>query len=731
MKIWIVLLVILSPINSIGSSIDLDTIQFFHLTQSNGLRNKYIESSIEDPYGFYWFGHRRGGGLTRWDGYKFKSFYVNDQNPTSLLSNDILYLYVDDYNQLWIATNQGVNRYDIEKDLFVNYNRINGSTEGLTSDFSEPIVQDLNGNLWIGGSFGLNKYDREVDTFSHYFVPPITDRPTNTFISLKPDTYDPNIIWCGTRTGLVKLNIAQKTFEKQVLSGYANFNLKGQAVFDIQVLSKDQLMLFGPGRTTMVFYDHNEPSVYQVKHNFNADRDLAGFSNATMSGYLSHKNNNIWFSSTVGNGLFSIDKPGFRIFKSGDGSDTRIIDHLVRYITQDRHGRLYFPGNDGVSISYDALENPKKKTRIKTYMSSLLVNGVEKVGNIHSNAQTNLLNHENNLQVTFLYPNPFDQNDVQYAYRLLPKDTDWIFTKEREVTFENLRGGSYQLEVKAKEGENEWTNLSTYPINIFTPYYKMGWFIMLVGFSFVGILLAFYFWRIRQIRQQIGMKAEYEKKLSELKMQALRSQMNPHFIYNSINSINWFIIKNDQDNASDYLTKFSRLMRLNLENSKLDLVSLANELESIRLYLEMEQLRFERKFEYQIKVESHINTSSIFIPPMIIQPFIENAIWHGIMHKVSDGVIQLGVSISKGNLICLIEDNGVGREAAQKINKKKKIKKKSLGMQITKDRLENIKAFYNFETKISIMDLYDELGNAMGTRIALTLPILNHKTKSQ
>jgi len=245
-----------------------------------------------------------------------------------------------------------------------------------------------------------------------------------------------------------------------------------------------------------------------------------------------------------------------------------------------------------------------------------------------------------------------------------------------------------------------------------------------------GAFLAIYLWRIRQIRQQLNLKADYEKKLSELKLQALSSQMNPHFIYNAINSINWFIIKNDRDNASDYLTKFSRLMRLNLENSKSDLISLASEIEAVKLYLEMEQLRFEKTFTYSLNIQSHINTESIKVPPMILQPYLENAIWHGLMHRNESGHIRIDIYLTDGLLRITMEDNGIGREASKNINAQKRIKKRSLGMQITQDRLEQLSRHYNMNANIEIQDLYDEQGMATGTKVLINLPYQKNQPKS-
>lgn len=216
----------------------------------------------------------------------------------------------------------------------------------------------------------------------------------------------------------------------------------------------------------------------------------------------------------------------------------------------------------------------------------------------------------------------------------------------------------------------------------------------------------------------------FEQKLADSEIQALRAQMNPHFLFNCLNSINSFIIKNDQERASEYLAKFSKLIRQVLNNSKSSKVTLANELEALELYIEMEALRFSNKFEYQILVDPAIEKDYLEIPPLIIQPYVENSIWHGLMHK-KEGVGTLLVDIKKKNdlLICTIQDNGIGRNAAFEIKSKSAVKRKSFGMNITKERLNYINQKFKNATKIEVIDLLDDKDIAIGTRVVIKIGI--------
>jgi len=233
------------------------------------------------------------------------------------------------------------------------------------------------------------------------------------------------------------------------------------------------------------------------------------------------------------------------------------------------------------------------------------------------------------------------------------------------------------------------------------------------------------FWhRVRQIQLEESQKTEVNKKMAELEMQALRAQMNPHFIFNSLNSINRFIMKNESESASAYLSKFSKLIRLILNRSTAALVTLESELDTLSLYLELESLRFSGRFTFAIQVDSAIETAYTEIPPMLIQPYVENAIWHGLMQKEAGGNILISIEQQGKQLICTVEDNGVGRRRAAELKSKSATHTKSRGMQITADRLKLSQTLYGQQPTVRIHDLVDTQGEPAGTRVVLTIPLV-------
>lgn len=220
-------------------------------------------------------------------------------------------------------------------------------------------------------------------------------------------------------------------------------------------------------------------------------------------------------------------------------------------------------------------------------------------------------------------------------------------------------------------------------------------------------------------------QTELQHKGTELEMQALRAQMNPHFVFNCLSSINKFILKNESREAADYLTRFSRLIRMVLTNSQLSMIPLSDEIEMLRLYLDMERLRFSNSFDYNIVFSNAIEPETIYIPPMILQPFCENAIWHGLMHKDGQGRLDIVMSMQSEVLKCTITDNGIGRAKAAELKSKSGEKQKSFGLKITTERLalfnneKTIRTFYNSE------DVVDGEGNILGTEVTLHIKYKN------
>jgi sensor histidine kinase YesM len=223
--------------------------------------------------------------------------------------------------------------------------------------------------------------------------------------------------------------------------------------------------------------------------------------------------------------------------------------------------------------------------------------------------------------------------------------------------------------------------------------------------------------------EQQTKEAEFQKSLTDVSLSALRSQMNPHFIFNCLNSIKLYTAQNDTVAASNYLTKFSKLIRMALENSRSETVNLQNEIESLELYIQMEAMRFKDKLKYSIDVDKNVDADFIEIPPMLLQPYVENAIWHGLMHKEDGGniTIKIANTISNDALLITIEDDGVGREKAAQLRSKTATSHKSFGTKVTSERLELINKLYKTEASVTTTDVLKNNAVA-GTLVTIKIP---------
>jgi ligand-binding sensor domain-containing protein len=315
-------------------------------------------------------------------------------------------------------------------------------------------------------------------------------------------------------------------------------------------------------------------------------------------------------------------------------------------------------------------------------------------------------------------------NEIFYRYRLLP-DSGWNVTKETSVIFPELAPGSYTLSLEARAGNGTWVSSGQAPaFTICKPFWATLWFIASVVILFIGIALALIRYRYRQILKRELLRNNQRMAMRELETRVIKAQMNPHFIFNSLNSIQQFILSSDNDNAYKYLVKFSKLVRRLLESNTSPNTLLEDEINALRGYIEIEAMRFREAFEYEIRMEEGLSAQAIVIPHMLIQPFIENAIWHGLLNKKGDRKLTVSFKPNSDNsLICVVDDNGVGRKFRKsefELNGKR-----SLAIDFISERLKLISEVTNISCGFTIKDNVDEQENALGTTVTIIIPIIN------
>jgi len=233
---------------------------------------------------------------------------------------------------------------------------------------------------------------------------------------------------------------------------------------------------------------------------------------------------------------------------------------------------------------------------------------------------------------------------------------------------------------------------------------------LLVFFILIGLGTVFYILRVSRQRRIAN---------QQLALRSLRSQMNPHFIFNALNSVNSFISVSDERSANQFLSEFSKLMRAVMENSENDFIPLHKELEIIKIYLELEHFRFKDKFNYQLNIDPNLEDDSIEIPPMLLQPYIENAIWHGLRYKEKEGELIVSLTAIKNGLQVVIQDNGIGRKASQKVKTKNQLKTKSTALRNIGERIKIFNSLHKIKIEVTTTDLHE---NGSGTVVTLQIP---------
>jgi two-component sensor histidine kinase len=319
----------------------------------------------------------------------------------------------------------------------------------------------------------------------------------------------------------------------------------------------------------------------------------------------------------------------------------------------------------------------------------------------------------------------------KYEYQLIGFDKKVVSNGTNRVfSYTNVPPGRYTLKVTASNNDDQWNNAGfEMELIIIPPFWATWWFKTIVVLVLVGSVFLFFRLRENRIRKEEARQTAINKQIAEIRMIALRGQMNPHFIFNSLNSIQHFITTREKEEALNYLSKFSKLIRKILENSRENTVSISNELQLLELYIQLEQLRFSNKFDYHISIDEKIDMENTEIPPLLIQPYIENAILHGLINKNDKGDLRLSLERSNGLLVCKIEDNGIGRARAKEIEHGKVARHKSLGIKVTEERISGLFELLDYKMEVVTEDLFEikqaseETPQPAGTRVTISIPV--------
>lgn len=431
--------------------------------------------------------------------------------------------------------------------------------------------------------------------------------------------------------------------------------------------------------------------------------------------YLKGDKNQLWVATSKG---LQVLNTASKIFKSLTKTEG-ILSYKISGI-EILQNRVVLSSNKGI-FSFDKNNVFKTIYPPKIYFNDIKIN--EKSVEIGTNYHLDY--NQNSIQFGFNVNGILYNQNKTYQYRLLGYDNNWVTTDlgVNHIKYNSLPAGNYTFQIKP----NQESIIKNIALTIQLPFWKQWWFVMVYSLLLVGFIMFYYNRKLRRkekSKQREIKQLFFDKELTALKLENLRSQMNPHFVFNALNSIQDYIISNQKDLAGDYLGKFADLIRTYLAQSTKSSITLEEEINSLNMYLELEKLRFEDTLEYTLEV--HIkNTETIGIPTMLIQPYIENALKHGLFHKKDNRKLFISMTrISKDSLQCIVEDNGVGRKKSNEINKKRAENHKSFALKATTERLDLLN--YGSENKIGvhIIDILDNDKNVLGTRVLLKIPIL-------
>jgi ligand-binding sensor domain-containing protein/anti-sigma regulatory factor (Ser/Thr protein kinase) len=425
----------------------------------------------------------------------------------------------------------------------------------------------------------------------------------------------------------------------------------------------------------------------------------------------------VWVGTNNGLNKIDLRTNEIELINDLDGLSGNEINALVT----DKNN-IYIGNNEGLT-SFDKTISTKNTTPPPIYLSKFQIFENDTILSDNYILDYN----QDNIRLHFTGVSFRSQGTFTYKYRMLGVSKKWIETQVDFASYPILNPGKYTFEAYAiNEDGVESEEPIQIKIYIKTPFWKTWWFTILCFLVGIIIVWGFVWYRFKQLNEKVAVENKFQKQIKALEMQALQSQMNPHFIFNVLNSIQHYLAINNSEQAMIYLSKFAKLIRIIFEYSKKTTISLTEEVDFLELYVGLEKLRFKDKIAVSFEIEQEIYTDAVMLPPLLIQPMIENAFKHGFLHKEEKGHLSIQFFIEKDLLKCRITDDGVGRQKAATMKKWKHKIHQSSGLSTTAERLEvwfrgqHIKNEHNNEL-FRILDLENEAGEAIGTQVEMTL----------
>lgn len=609
-------------------------------------------------------------------------------------------------NETWIATSRGVVCYKDNHFLYPSISRqLNGKVRQIAA---------VGSSVAFAGSRGV--FILQNGTVYH---PEITSSLNAYTLCAVGDT-----LFIGSQTGLFYTTQNNQFNDLQPVSSVS------EHIYALEIDRHRNLWIGTASGLKLRSPDGDVSTISPVNQTYKSKVTL---------GLLESQDGDIWVSTMNGVYQLSYDLPsrnGYRVKHYSSDEGMVYSECNVNALYEDSAKRIWVgtykglvridPERDRELLKVSA---PKLHIRgVRLFMEPVDYEQFAPTYEAGSSVPTtiHLPYDQNHLTFDFIGLQLRSPQSVRYKYRLLGADDNWSpLSTHRSVTYPSVAPGTYDFEVMATGKERQWSPIRRMRIVLFPPFWQSWWFIVLVVSLTALIFLFFLKIRIRAIKQrQENERLAFKNRLLSLEQQSLNASMNRHFIFNSLNSIQYFINSSDKPSANKYLSSFAKLIRKNLDSSTTInfIVTLQEEIERIQLYLTLEKMRFQQKFDYQLNVDAHLDTESIKIPSMILQPYVENAIIHGVLPMKKQGQIVIRIFEEIGELVFEVTDNGLGIEHTLRRKKQNKSSHESKGMEITNRRVELLRKLTDDKLLIiGPFQMNNEHDQCMGTKVIIKM----------
>lgn len=563
----------------------------------------------------------------------------------------------------------------------------------------DAILDPKNQNIWLGTHAGISLLKYNSISQKYQYVDQLVNKRTYAL------AVQNNQLLIGRIDGLYYLFTDSLMNYDFLFTGYKhdNFNYK---INDLAIDSTNRVWIWTDGF-----------GVYSCKDCLNETPQLiAETAGDIVQQLFVGDDNQIWCATSKGLKRIKIEdqnpvKTTIQTYNTSHGLPTPLINSVLV-----KDSVVYVATSEGITIMNSFLVKDTIAPRF--YIANISINNTDTT----ILEKYHLSHQENNILIQFVGLSYKSHRQLTYQYRMKGIDENWRNTVLLEQEYPQLSSGTYAFQIQAIDINGIKSDLKTIIFVIQPPWWTS--FLFIARIIILLFLMAYWIfkWRIKQLAKKQAEQLIIDKRFAELELQALQAQMNPHFIFNSLTAIQNFILKNNKLAADEYLVKFAKLMRAFLDASKEKNISLYDELELLKLYVNLEQLRFEGKFEVEWLIDDEVDTFSE-MPSMILQPFVENAINHGLRYKETKGLLTIAANQKNDILRCTIRDNGVGRAKTQLIQSQGIKRHKSRGMSIIEERLKTLQTIEDLVVNIEITDLFDENQFPSGTQVDIFIQL--------